>query len=40
MVIIRDEQGRVIASMAEGISLPFSVDAVEAFAAKEALKFA
>ena len=26
--------------MAEGISLPFSVDAVEAFAAKEALKFA
>ena len=39
-VIIRDEHGRVIASMADGISLPFSVDAVEAFAAKEALKFA
>ena len=39
-VIIRDEHGRVIASMADSISLPFSVDAVEAFAAKEALKFA
>ena len=25
--------------MADSISLPFSVDAVEAFAAKEALKF-
>nr|POF22421.1 hypothetical protein CFP56_66032 [Quercus suber] len=39
-VIIRDEHGRVIASMADRISLPFSVDVVEAFAAKEALKFA
>ena len=39
-VIIRDEHGRVIASMADSISLPFSIDAVEAFAAKEALKFA
>ena len=39
-VIIRDEHGKVIASMADGSSLPFSVDAVEAFAAKEALKFA
>ena len=39
-VIIRDEHGKVIASMADGISLPFSVDVVEAFAAKEALKFA
>ena len=39
-VIIRDEYGRVIASMADSISLPLSVDAVEAFAAKEALKFA
>ena len=38
-VITRDEHGRVIASMAGSISLPFSVDAVEAFAAKEALKF-
>ena len=38
-VIKRDEHGRVIASMAGSISLPFSVDAVEAFAAKEALKF-
>ena len=38
-VIIRDEHGKVIASMADGISLPFSVDVVEAFAAKEALKF-
>nr|POE73647.1 hypothetical protein CFP56_76385 [Quercus suber] len=36
-VIIRDEHGSVIASMADSISLPFSVDAVEAFAAKEAL---
>ena len=39
-VIMRDEQGRVIASMADNYPLPFSVDAVEAFAAKEALKFA
>ena len=39
-VIIRDEHGRVIASMVDGISLPFSIDAVEAFATKEALKFA
>ena len=39
-VIIKDEHGKVIASMADGSSLPFSVDAVEAFAAKEALKFA
>nr|POE58751.1 hypothetical protein CFP56_47579 [Quercus suber] len=31
---------RVVASMANNFSLPFSVDAVEAFAAKEALKFA
>ena len=38
-VIIRDEHGSVIASMEDGISLPFSVDAVKAFAAKEALKF-
>ena len=36
----RDEHGRVIASMVDSISLPFFVDAVEAFAAKEALKFA
>ena len=27
-VIIRDEHGKVIASMADGISLPFSIDAV------------
>lgn len=39
-VIIRDEQGRVIASMADNFSLPFLVDAVEVFAAKEAIKFA
>ena len=39
-VIIRDEHGRIIASMEDSISLPFSIDAVEAFAAKEALKFA
>ena len=39
-VIIRDEQGRVVAFMVDNFSLPFSVDAVEAFAIKEALKFA
>ena len=39
-VIIRDEHGRIIASMEDSISLPFSIDAVEAFAAREALKFA
>ena len=39
-IIIRDEHGRIIASMADSISLSFFVNAVEAFAAKEALKFA
>ena len=39
-VIIRYEHGRVIASMEDSFSLPFSVDAMEAFATKEALKFA
>ena len=39
-VIIRDQQGRVIASMANNFPLPFSVYAVEVFATKEALKFA
>ena len=38
-IIIRDEHGRIIASMADSISLSFFVNAVEAFAAKEALKF-
>ena len=39
-IIIRDEHGRIIASMADSISLSFFVNAVEAFVAKEALKFA
>ena len=39
-VIIRDQQGRVLASMANNFPLAFSVYAVEVFAAKEALKFA
>ncbi|XP_075669944.1 uncharacterized protein LOC142639686 [Castanea sativa] len=39
-VIIRDEHGSVIATMAENFPLPFSINAVEVIAAKKALKFA
>ena len=39
-VIVRNENGRVIASMAESFQLPFSVTIVEVIAAKKALQFA
>ena len=39
-VIVRNENGRVVASMAESFQLPFSVTAVEVIAAKKALQFA
>ena len=39
-VIVQNENGRVIASMAESFQLPFSVTIVEVIAAKKALQFA
>lgn len=39
-VIVRNENGRVVASMAESFQLPFLVTAVEVIAAKKALQFA
>ena len=39
-VIVRNGEGRVVASMAESFQLPFSVIAVEVIAAKKALQFA
>ena len=39
-VIIRDEKGQIIASMAEKVPLPNSVAALEAVAAVKALNFA
>ncbi|KAL4619791.1 hypothetical protein ACB092_06G105600 [Castanea dentata] len=39
-VIIRDEHGSVIATLAENFPLPFSINAVEVIAAKKALKSA
>ena len=38
-VIVRNGEGRVVASMAESFQLPFSVIAVEVIAAKKALQF-
>uniref|UniRef100_A0A7N2LI12 RNase H type-1 domain-containing protein n=1 Tax=Quercus lobata TaxID=97700 RepID=A0A7N2LI12_QUELO len=39
-VIIRDENGRMVASMVEKFPLPFSVTAMEVIATKKAFKFA
>ena len=38
-VIIQDENGRVVPSMAEKFPLPFSVTAMKVIAAKKAFKF-